>query len=728
MRTYLAVMTLALAAGGAGAGTVVVYGGTPAGIAAAVTAARLGHQVTLAEPSRHVGGVVSGGLTRTDIGDGTTIGGFPREFFDRCLAYYQRTYGKDSPQVKDSAGGYYMEPQVAEREFEALAGEAKVQVLRGLHVVGCRLAPDQAIAEATLADETGRQRTLSADAWVDATYEGDLMACAKVPYRVGREGRAEYGESLAGLRVGPPETIGQADRHTQAYNYRLCLTDREDLRVCPPEPRGYDRTRYRRLLASLLALKTTVLHHNVLNIERVPNGKFDANNGPSWQSTDWVGGNDDYAEADWPKRQAIARAHLQYVQGLWYFLQNDSAVPEVVRTDARRYGLARDEFVDNDHWPHQLYVRECRRMVGLAVLTERDLRSDRHKGDSIAVGSYMIDCHGVTLVPHAEREVTYEGGLGVAVRPYEIPYGVICPPTHPNLLVPVCCSTSHVAYCSLRMEPVYMMLGQAAGVAAHLALSQRRPVQRVPTDQLQALLRQQRAILDAPHYPRLSIRATPGATLTVGQTAVFEAVPDSERTVLKQCWWDFDGDGRPDAEGKRASHQFVVAGRPTVWLVGQDATGRWTNYARLTVTVGAGGTEEMLIDDEDHAQQRSAGRWQASHVRPGYYGDSYHHNDQDPTGRCAWRYLPNIAREGRYRVLLGVVSDKNRATKVPVTIYHAGGQTEVTVNQRQSPGVFPFVDLGTYQFQAGAAGSILIRTTGADGVVVVDCVRLVPVD
>lgn len=710
---------------------IVVYGAAPGGIAAAVTAARAGHHVTLVEPSNHLGGVVTGGLTRTDIGDGSTIGGFAREFFDRCEAYYVATYGAESQQVKDCRHGYYMEPHVAEEQFTAMLREAGVEVVKGWHVVAAERDTTPKLLAMTCADADERERrTFTADGFVDGSYEGDLMAAAHVPYRVGREAASEYGEEHGGIRWGEPEIVGKGDHRTQAYNFRLCLTEREDIKVLPTQPANYDRERYQLLLRGILALKPPEVHNYILNCMPVANGKYDANNnGATWQSTDYVGANHAYPEADWATRQKITREHLEYVQGLLYFIQNDPEVPEYLRTDARRYGLASDEFGDNDHWPTQLYVRECRRMVGQYVFREQDARGDKYKDDGIGVGSYTIDSHGCRIAasPTPGRGVAYEGGLGVRIKPYEIPYGVLVPLDITNLLVPVCCSATHVGYATLRMEPVYMILGHAAGAALDQALRDGVSVQAVDVPKLRETLLGQQAILQAPWLPQVDIKCSAGETFAPGTKVNLTAVPVGGRTKLVDCWWDLDGDAVVDATGPSVDYTFEQAGSPTVWLVARDENRRMTDYARLTLQVGAGGPAEVFVTDEQGEYFSTHRAWDTSAQIPGFTGELYHHDNGDQREDRAWRFKPPVTHEGRYRVLFGVVPAGNRATNCPVIIYHADGQTALTCDMRSERGVFPWVDLGTYRFVAEPAGSVLVRTGGADGHVVTDSLRLVPV-
>ncbi|NUQ00306.1 MAG: FAD-dependent oxidoreductase [Armatimonadetes bacterium] len=713
---------------------VVVYGGTAGGAITAIAAAKEGLSVVLLEPGQHIGGMVSGGLGRTDYGNKAVIGGMSLEFFRRVGKHY----GEDV--------SWFFEPHVAEQVFRDWLAEAGVKVVFGQRVdavdkKGTRLT---ALITQDGAEYRGR-------IFVDASYEGDLLPHAGISYTWGREAQSVYDETLAGrierspkhqfpgpvdpynadgtllplIYWGPAGEAGQGDRKVQAYNFRLCLTDREDLRVLPSQPANYDRNRYLRLLGGLKAGKATVASPAVFNMVRLPNGKFDANQGYSWQGSDWVGANYAYPEADPATRRRIAQAHLEYVQGLLYFAQNDPDVPEAVQQDMRRYGLAGDEFVDHGHWPTQLYVREARRMIGASVLTEHDVRTNRHKPDGIAVGSYTIDCHGVGVRPHPVMGFTSEGGIGVPTRPYEIPYGVLCPPEHPNLLVPVCCSATHVAYGSLRMEPVYMMLGQAAANALHLAAGAGCGVREVPLDRLRGLLLEQQAILEAPYYPEVSITA-PTGPVPAGEALALEAVSVGERTRLKDYWWELSGDGGVDATGPRVTWTFAKDGVYTVWLVARDETGQWTGFARAEVTVGAGGPRELLLDNEDRSQVRVSGPWLTSRARPLYHGDYYNHNVDDRTGRTAWRFVPKIPSAGRYRVWLGTVPDGNRASNVPVTITHADGESKLTADLRPERGPFSYLDLGAYRFEAGSVGSVLLQSEGIDGYLVVDSLRLVP--
>lgn len=738
---------LAVAMMGQGIGAVLetdvmVYGGTPAGIMAAVAAARLGERVLLIEPGQHLGGVVAGGLTRSDVGRDETIGGLAREFFNRVLAYYRDTYGLDSPQVRDCRQGYYFEPSVAERIFEEMVKEQpSIVVQRGWLLEGVEREGKRIVAAFLRSREGGLEQRVVAAFFVDASYEGDLMAFAGVPYRVGREGEEEYGESLAGAWVpregGRWERRGfgigsffslpqppkgkSADDRLQAYNYRLCLTDDPDLRVLPPRPPVYDPQRYAILLAAIKAGLVKDLRQ-VLSILPVPNRKYDANNHWPWQSSDFVGGNYLYLKVPPDVRERIAREHRYYLQGMLYFLQNDPQVPEEFRAKARQWGLAKDEFVDNENWPYQLYVREARRMVGAYVMREQDCRWERAKPDSVGIGSFMIDSHAVQRFLWEDGLPVYEGmlgGTGTPTEPYEIPYRALIPKEVENLLVPVCFSATHVAYCTMRMEPVYMMMGHACGVAAHLAHGQGSSVQEIPVEELQGLLRQQGALLEAPGSPQVAMEWEP-AHPQPGQPVQFRARVLAGRVAIAAYAWDFDADGQMDSNDSSPTFIFPRAGVFPVLLRVQDAQGRFSSLVWEPVKVGEGGVPPLLVDDEE---AEFVGEWPASGAIPGFIGPQYRHSGENPSPEHRALFRFRVPRKGLYRVLLFFTPHPNRATRVPVVVRHHEGESRRLVDQRQPQGPFPFVVLGVFPFEA--EGEVEIGLAGADGYVIADAVMVV---
>jgi hypothetical protein len=522
--TFAALLLAPLASAAERSADVVVYGATAAGVVAAVSAAREGKSVLLVEPGRHAGGMVTGGLGASDTGNRAAIGGYSREFFDRVRGYYVAKYGKASPQVKDCSDGFRFEPHVASLVFRAMLAEAKVtplfeQLIDKVTKKGSRI----------VSFTTVRGDTFTGSFFLDASYEGDLMARAGVKYQVGREGRDVYKEPLAGVQAfsrahqwpvkvdgrlgkgllplvqaGPLGRPGEGDRKVQAYNFRLCMTDRKDNLVPWPKPAGYDPARFE-LLARYLKARPDTTMGQLMHPVRMPNGKTDTNNnGPI--STDHIGASWDYAEADHAARRRIWQDHVEYTQGFFWFLANDERVPPRLRKEMNGWCLAKDEFPDTGHWPHQLYVREARRMVGVYVMTQADIVDARQKEDAVGLGSYNADSHHVQRVVRDDGSVLNEGDFQVPVAPYAIPYSSLLPKPGEcdNLLVPVCLSASHVAYGTVRMEPVYMILGQASGVAAALAIGDKCSVQKVDVKQLRELLKKQKAVL--------SLAGTPGGT------------------------------------------------------------------------------------------------------------------------------------------------------------------------------------------------------------------------
>lgn len=468
---------------------VIVYGGTPAGVMAAVAAARHGRSVALIERHNHVGGIISSGLVNTDIGDRKTVGGLADEFLKRAVQYYVDKYGPRSPQYLACKNGRKFEPHIAELIFEQMLKEqSRITVYKKHRYHAVKLDGNrvtQLIVE-DLANKT--LRTFSGDLFIDASYEGDLMAGAQVPYRVGREGKQEYDESLAGINVGPNR--GQADKGVMAYNYRVSITSRTEERVLFPKPEHYDPEPWRARFGPRIKSGKMKGFGDFFISKAGANDKHDANWG------DLVGGSEGYPDGDWETRAKIEARHRDYFLSLLYYVQNDPELPEAFRADAQKWGLPKGEFVDNGHFPFQIYVREARRMVGRYVLRESDLTKNRQKPDGVCAGNYGIDCHAVQKVMVNGKWVI-DRTSHISVKPYDIPYACLTPRELGNLLVPVCCSATHVAYCSLRMEPVYMMLGHASGDAAHLALAERMTVQEVDVQKLRDLLRKEGAVLTA---------------------------------------------------------------------------------------------------------------------------------------------------------------------------------------------------------------------------------------
>lgn len=478
----------------------VVYGATPAGLAAAVQMRRLGGSVLVLEPSRHVGGMTTSGLGASDVGNDAAIGGIAREFYRRV-------------------GGVRFAPHQASATFADLLAAEDVKVVLGARLHSVVKRHDRLAAVVTADAQAHRGRM-----FVDASYEGDLMAAAGVSFTTGREGNARYAETINGvqhrdghqfdhrvdpyLRSGQPASgllpgisaaklapAGTADDAIQAYNFRMCLTQAAD-RIRFSKPDEYDPVRYELLLRYLQAGNRGPFFTTV----QMGHGKTDTNNKGAF-STDLIGGSNGYPTGSPAERERIVADHRAYQQGFFWFLANDRRVPESVRRSVGSWGLAADEFTDTGGWPPQLYVREARRMTSAYVMTEHDCRGSVRASDSIGLASYTMDSHNCRRLVVAGA-VTNEGDVQAHVRaPYPVSYRAIVPREREcaNLLVPVALSASHIAYGSIRMEPVFMILGQSAATAAHLALSTGSSVQAVSVTALQKQLRADGQYL---HWPR----------------------------------------------------------------------------------------------------------------------------------------------------------------------------------------------------------------------------------
>lgn len=521
---------------------VVVYGGTSAGVIAAVQARRMARSVVLVCPETHLGGLSSSGLGWTDTGDKAVIGGLARTFYHRVWQHYDRpeawrwqtrdaygNKGQGTPAVdRDERTMWIFEPHVAEQAFENLIREYRVPVdrdqwldrTRGVRKDGARIRSITMLGG----------RTYEGRMFIDATYEGDLMAAAGVDYHVGREAQSVYGEQWNGVQTGvlhhrhhfgvlrervspyvvpgdpasgvlpristaAPGSYGQGDRKIQAYCYRYCLTDHPDNRLPLPKPEGYDARQYE----LLLRIYAAGWRETFDKFDPIPNRKTDCNNhGPF--STDNIGFNYDYPEASYERRREILKEHETYQKGWLYFIAHDPRVPKDVQETMNRWGLPKDEFTDNGGWPWQIYVREARRLIGAFVMTEHELLQKRPTPEPVGMGSYTIDSHNVQRYITPEGGVQNEGDIGVPLqRPYAIAYGALVPKRGQadNLLVPVCVSSSHIAFGSIRMEPVFMILGQSAATAAALALDEGVAVQELPYAKLRERLLRDGQVLEA---------------------------------------------------------------------------------------------------------------------------------------------------------------------------------------------------------------------------------------
>lgn len=659
----------------------IVYGGTSAGVMAAVQVVRMGKSVILVGPDRHLGGLSSGGLGWTDTGNKAVIGGLAREFYHRIWKHYQRDeawrwqrreeYGNRGQGTPALDGEYrtmwVFEHHVAERVFEELITEHRIPVYRDEWL-------DRGGAGVELEQGTIRSiRMLSGHVYrgrmfLDATYEGDLMAAAGVSYHVGREGNDVYGEQWNGVQNGvfhhahyfakpvdpyvrkgdpssgllprisptPPGNNGTGDRGVQAYCFRMCLTDHPENRVPFEKPEGYDSFQYE----LLIRVFETGWRDVFAKFDPIPNRKTDTNNhGPF--STDNIGMNHDDPEADYERRREIVREHERYQKGLMYFLTHDPRVPAEIRERMSQWGLAKDEFTDNGHWPHQLYVREARRMIGEVVLTDQHLLGRRPIPEPVGMGSYTIDSYNVWRFVTPEGTVQNEGDIGVKVEPYGIPRGCLLPKRSEcrNLVVPVCVSASHAAYGSVRMEPVFMILGQSAATIAVLAIEEGAAVQDVP-------------------YERLRER-------------------------------------------------LLADGQVLEWA-GRRATG--------------GPTLSGIVVDDRAAEL--AGDWQESRAPGRWLGDRYLHDGGRAKGECRAVFRAHLPEPGLYAVRLADSTAPNRGPAVPVTIVHADGTNVVEGDPTRPPPRDGLVtSLGQFRFTTNRPAEVRIRNERTCGHVLVDAVQ-----
>jgi hypothetical protein len=507
---------------------VLVYGGTSGGVTAATQAARMGKRVVLVVPEGHLGGMTTGGLGATDRGSPRTVGGLAREFYRGLYEFYsdpnawkyetRAEYIPKHPWIvtEDQKLHWFFEPHAADHVYRGLLAKAGVTIVTGERLDLKRPVEKDGARMTAIVMESGRR--FAASMFVDTTYEGDLMARAGVTYLVGREPNSRYDEELNGIQFNkviegvdpfvvpgdrasgtlpgvvfdhPPGAPGAGDGLTQSYNFRLTLTDVKENQVAITKPDDYDPKLYELLARHLAVTRPTVIDRVLLRLTPMPNRKTDTNNSGLF-STDYLGMSYEWPEADYDPRARIWRAHQGYTRGLLWFLGHDPRVPKEVRDEMIRWGLARDEFTASGHWTPQLYVREARRMVGDYVVTDRDARHLRAAEDPVALATYPMDSHYVSRFVDAEGRLWLEGGYGMSLKSRPMPdsYRSIVPRRGEttNLLVPVCLSASHAAYDSIRMEPVFMMLGQSAATAACLAIDAGVALQDLPYPALRARL------------------------------------------------------------------------------------------------------------------------------------------------------------------------------------------------------------------------------------------------
>ena len=488
---------------------VCVYGGTSAGVIAAYAVAKQGKKVLLVEPGQRLGGMSSGGLGQTDIGNKQVVKGLALDFYRRVGAHYGRLES------------WIFEPSVAENIFKDYIARGNVEVLYGHRIVDAQKQGTSITSiNVESVENTAQTKNISAKVFIDCTYEGDLMARAGVTYVVGREDNKVYGEDHNGVQMqhlhqfvdnvdpyvekGNPASgllwgisdaalapTGSGDNMVQAYNYRICLTSDKDNMLPIEKPANYDPSRYELLLRIIEAQKNYNLNGYFI-ISPMPNNKTDINNRGAF-STDMIGMNHDYPEASYERRAEIIQAHKDYTLGLLWFMGNDERVPKQLRDQMLSWGLPKDEYVEYGHWTPQLYIREARRMVGEYVATQANCDNIAKVDDGVGMAAYTMDSHNcqrVVIVKDGKAMVKNEGNVEIyGGLPYDVSYRCLTPKREEcdNLLVPVCLSASHIAYGSIRMEPVFMLLGQSAAKAACLAIDGGVKVQEVDVKEIQRM-------------------------------------------------------------------------------------------------------------------------------------------------------------------------------------------------------------------------------------------------
>lgn len=510
---------------------IIVYGGTSSAVATAVQASRMDKSVVIVCPDQHLGGLSSSGLGFTDTGDKSVIGGIAREFYQKLYDHYQTdeawkwqrredygNKGQGTPAIDgENRTMWIFEPSVAEKVFENFVKEEKIKVYKD-HWLNRKkgvVVKDSKIKSISMLNG----KTFTGKIFIDATYEGDLMAAAGISYHVGREANSVYGEEWNGVQVGilhhkhhfsdmqispykkpgdpnsgvlaristtDPGNRGEGDSRVQAYCFRTCLTTVDENRTPFKKPENYDPKIYELLNRVFKAGWRETFN----KFDPIPNNKTDVNNhGPF--SFDNIGMNYDYPEATYKRRAEIIEEHKNYQLGLLYFISNDPRVPKEIQDEMKKWGLSKDEFTDNDNWPHQIYVREARRMIGESVITENEILGKSPVEESIGMGSYTMDSHNTQRYITHEGFVQNEGDIGVhPENPYKIAMGSILPKVEEckNLLVPVAVSSSHIAFGSIRMEPVFMILGQSAATLAALAIDKKQGIHEIKYQDLRKIL------------------------------------------------------------------------------------------------------------------------------------------------------------------------------------------------------------------------------------------------
>jgi hypothetical protein len=763
---------------------VLIYRATPAGISAAIAAATEGHEVLLVEPTNRIGGLVTSGLSHTDFHSRESLSGAFLDFARRVQKHYGITYGPDSQQLKDCDGGVFAEPKVNLAVFEQMLAEwPRIRVLHQHVLKSVEMnSAGSRIQSATFTDANGAEVTINAKVVIDASYEGDLMAMAGVPWKAGREGQGEYGETLA------PE---EPDDQLQAYNFRFIMTQDPANRITPQAPAGYRREDFADVLVALESGQIDKIfdypRRCIFKAHQppLPNGKYDINDVSGGlvrlslprQNLTWPDGTVN-------ERQQIYTEHLRDQVGLLYFLQNDEAVPAKFRREAQQWGWCRDEFIDTNHLPPQLYVREARRMIGRRVFTQRD--SEHAPGDaraflhpdSIAMGDYGNNCHG-TYHEGPRFGGKHSGEFYNPVPPYQIPYGVLLPNDVENLLVPTAASSTHVGFCALRLEPIWMSLAQAAGHAAVISIQKNLAVQDVPIAPLQQKLHASGSatiyVSDVlPSHPDFAAVQWWGTAGGLHGLAPMPEKPGQRGKNLHGQYFEANPGHTADLntpiskeQAKRWTALAIIAGVP-VDAVPQisstttrgdfirEAYSRWKvaehsmtersfrlHTKAISNTHAPGEVDDsslvpfvvtdlqtlpgIVLDDSD---AELTGDWQYSSHTPPYVGRGYLHDRNNGKGQKSATFRPVIPATGKYEVRVSHCYNVRRATNTTVTIHHADGEFAAKINQQDVPAHERlFRTLGTFRFEAGTESWIRISNDGTDGkYVIVDAVQLLPAD
>lgn len=674
---------------------IVIYGGTSAGITAAVQAKKMGNSVVVVSPDIHLGGLSSSGLGWTDSGKKEAIGGLAREFYHRVWRHYQSVdswtwqamedygnRGQGTPAIDGAKRTMWIfEPHVSEEIFETWVKEHDLDVIRNEWLDrerGVEISNGVIRAITTLSGNRYKGKM-----FLDCTYEGDLMAAAGVSYFVGREANSVYGETLSGVQTRaarshqfkrkidpfiiegdpssgllarisdqPPGMEGSGDTKMQAYNFRLCLTQVEENKRPFPKPEKYDPLQYELLLRTLLKGSTHVFG----KFDPIPNAKTDTNNhGPF--STDNIGMNYAYPDASYDERDRIIAEHETYQKGYFYFLCNDPRVPEEIRSKMSSWGLAKDEFEDQGNWPHQIYVREARRMISDFVTTEHHLRGLKETPHSVGMGSYTMDSHNVQRYVATDTSgkpyVLNEGDVQVDPGgPYQISYNSLIPKEEEckNLLVPVCLSSSHIAFGSVRMEPVFMILAHSAATAASLAIEDGVIVQRVSYEKLKNKL------------------------MDDGQVLALE------------------------------KNDFI-------------ASGNGIDPQTLSGVVVEGDQVNLLGD------------WtKSSSLRP-FVGDGYFHDGNGGKGMRKAEFPFFTDRNGLHELRISYIPSGNRAGKVKYLVEDEKGLEEILVDQRKKGSVEKiWHSLGSFDFLRGKSYKVSLQNDDTEGYVVVDALQIIPLN